>query len=143
MTEDTTKDDRDRDSSLPYLLPPLSSSIARANFGMHRVQQGGSGVNAITPVQQALRRLAARGYRIHSSAIWYIHNDDPENFQETLIANWDGTPQDAYDNLALHDWPTSPFLLCVSCGSGEAEFAGLCDFCNREAIEWVKVGEYM
>lgn len=140
MKEDTTKGSDDRPAPMPDLPAPLSSlGGPMRNQGV----QAGSGVNVITPVQTALRKLAARGYRIHSGSIWYIHNDDPENFQETLIANWDGTPQDAYDNLALHDWPTSPFLLCVSCGSGEAEFAGLCDFCNREAIEWVKAAEYM
>jgi len=86
-------------------------------------------------------RLYTRSYRIHSGAIWYVTNDDPERLAETLVANWDGTCRDAYDNLEAHGFPTSPFILCQTCASGEAEFGGECVFCARESLEWIKVGE--
>jgi hypothetical protein len=93
------------------------------------------------PEGAARFRLYARSYRIHSGAIWYVTDDDPERFAETLVANWDGTAADALSNLEAHGFPTSPFILCQSCGSGEADFGGECVFCARESVEWVKVGE--
>lgn len=98
----------------------------------------------MTDEQQAFRRLAGRGYRIHSGGIYYITNDDTDQgLEEVLIANWDGLAQDALANLESHEWPTSPFILCMACAEGEADFGGLCHFCNREAIEWERAGEYL
>lgn len=99
-------------------------------------------MNMQSPETVGRRRLARQGYRIHSGGIWYIVNDDPENFQENLVANWDGTPQDAWAALEAHGFPSSPFIVCQTCQEGEAEFGGECVFCSRESVEWVKAGEF-
>lgn len=92
----------------------------------------------------ALRRLHLRGYRIHSEGIYYIVNDDTDQgIEEVLIANWDGRAEDAWNALVSHGFPTSPFIMCMTCAEGEAEFAGECVFCARESVSWAKAGEYM
>jgi len=82
------------------------------------------------PEDLARFRLYARSYRIHSGAVWYVLEDDPECLDEVLVANWDGTVQDCLEALEVQGWPTSPFILC-SCGDGEADLGGLCSFCMK------------
>lgn len=90
---------------------------------------------------EARWRLARSGYRLHSGGLYFIVNDDPEDFREALVANWDGSAVEAFNHLAAHNFPTSPFILCQTCASGEAEFGGECQPCARESVEWQKVDQ--
>lgn len=129
------KDRHARTASMPTVFNPLSSEDLR---GADR------GVSQLRGVEEteARRRMALRGYRIHSGAIWFIQNDDyDQGLEEVLVANWDGSAVEAWRHLEDHNFPTSPFILCQTCGSGEADFGGECETCNRETVLWVKAGE--
>lgn len=126
------KDHRDRVTPMPDLQPSLSSPRwGMSNRGMQVDETG------------ARWKLARQGYRIHSGGLYFIVNDDPEDFREALVANWDGSAVEAFNHLEAHGFPTSPFILCQTCQSGEAEFGGLCEPCSREVVSWVRAGEYL
>lgn len=63
--------------------------------------------NWIRPESDARAILMSRGYYLHDGSIWYIENDDPDNFQEYKIG-----PSDSYANawqaLRMREWPTRP-----------------------------------
>lgn len=132
------KDQHGRSTPLQQLQPPLFTQDRGADGTVPGLRRS-SGVNET----EARWKLGLRGYRLHSGALFYVVNDDPEDFREALVANWDGTARDAWIALEAHGFPTSPFVLCQACQEGEADFGGLCDPCSREVVEWVRAGEYL
>lgn len=90
------------------------------------------------------RALNSKGYRLAFGAIWHIKNDDPDNFQEDKVAEWDGSAVDAFRMLIRHGFPTSSDIPCASCRDAEVEFLGdLCAACSLERADWIKAGEYL
>lgn len=86
--------------------------------------------------------MTCHGYRIAYGYLWLVGNDDPDDFQETIIGSWHGSWADGFRALIRHGMPTTPNIICGSCKTDEVEFLGDdCYACAREANEWEKVGE--
>jgi len=61
-------------------------------------------------------RLARRGYYVREAVdgtkVYWIANDDPDNFDATPIGQWP-TTEAAYNELHRYDWPHHPVTLDV------------------------------
>jgi hypothetical protein len=91
----------------------------------------------------AEKLLHYQGYRVAGGAIFYIEDDDPDNFRETRIAEAPENPVEAFRLLLLHDFPKSSLLDCSICKRNPVEFLGdLCSDCSLEAAEWARAGDY-
>lgn len=85
----------------------------------------------------ARKLLISRGYFRRSEALWYVANDDEDNFQEQRISGWTGTLTDAYRMLQRHDFPQSDLIMCGICKVNPAEFFGDdCYDCALEKADW-------
>lgn len=50
-------------------------------------------------------RLFMKSYYVHDGNLWYIENDDPDNYQENLIGPTDGDYVKVWKTLETRDWP--------------------------------------
>ena len=92
--------------------------------------------------KRAAMALTFKRYRLAYGAIWFILNDDPDNWQDVRVATWDGTKADAFRMLMAHNFPTSEHLDCRTCHQNPVEFLGDdCYDCHIEANHWANAGE--
>jgi len=81
---------------------------------------------------RAMRLLNYKGYVIRQGVLFLVHNDDPDNWQDTLIGDVRGDVFETYQALEASGWPqVAGEFLCIECGLFTEQVGGLCVSCDR------------
>lgn len=80
-------------------------------------------------------------YLVRYGAVWFVENDDPDNWQDRKVADWPQPGRESDSELLRllqeHRFPTSDLLMCKDCHDNPIEFLGeSCYDCNVERAAW-------
>lgn len=77
------------------------------------------------------RKFSYRGYVILGTGVYYVTNDDPDNFESRYVCEMRGDLAETFGALEDAGWPNHEGEIpCVNCGDLINELGSLCPRCG-------------